>query len=233
MNIVSSEKIAVVLTGDEKNKTLYSAIKKVGWVELRVDVFLKNFSENDLQKWVKKIRRKTKAKIIGTVRWHKESQNPEFVIPDKKRISLYQSIVNDVDFLDVELKSKIASDVIRIAKENRKNIILSYHNFQKTPSQKFIFSLYSQAKKSGANIFKIATVVRNKKDLMNLITLAYLSTKGIFVVAVPMGTGVLERIVPLAFGSIFTYVAIEKKTAPGQPFLTDLCKDLTKKNMQV
>ncbi len=71
-------------------------------------------------------------------------------------------------------------------------------------------------------IIKIATNVRKTKDLFNLISISLLERKHCSIVVIPMNTGTLERLVPLAFGSLFTYFAANQKTAPGQPTLDSI-----------
>ncbi|HXK44603.1 MAG TPA: type I 3-dehydroquinate dehydratase, partial [bacterium] len=114
-NLITSRQIAVVLTGDENIRELKKISQYAGWIELRVDCFMRKYPEKDICVWVKAIRKQVKSNIIGTVRWHKESQNPGFIISDDQRIFLYQAIADYVDCFDVELKSKIAPDVVSLA----------------------------------------------------------------------------------------------------------------------
>ncbi|MCM8759807.1 MAG: type I 3-dehydroquinate dehydratase [Candidatus Omnitrophica bacterium] len=217
--LVEKEKIAVVLTGEE-NKRILKSIKEIaGWLELRFDYFIEKFSGKDFCIWAKSVRKLTDAKIIGTVRWCRERQDKNFIIPDKKRITIYRSIMEYVDFCDVEINSKIAKDVCNLAKANNKKIILSYHNFAMTPSRKKLISICKKAKNLNPDIIKIATSIRTTKDLFNLVSVSFSVSKNSKVVVVPMNTTLVERLVPLAFGSLFTYFTASQKTAPGQPLL--------------
>jgi len=232
-NLITPQQIAVVLTGDEEKRALKKITRFAGWIELRVDCFIKKFPEKDVCGWAGEIKNQVKSKIIGTVRWHKESQSPDFVIPDNKRISLYESIADYSDYFDVEIKSKIAPDVLSLAKKKGKRVILSYHDFKRFPSLKLLMKLKKKAQDSGVDMIKVAVKTENEKELFQLCQFVLLAKKSLPVIAIPMGTRIIERLTPLAFGSVFTYVGLIEKTAPGQPVLSDLLQDLTNKNTHV
>jgi len=232
-NLITPQQIAVVLTGDEEKRALKKISRFAGWVELRVDCFIKKFPEKDIYNWAGEIKNHVKSKIISTVRWHRESQNPDFIIPDNKRIALYESIADYTDYFDVEIKSKIVPDVLSLAKKKGKNVILSYHDFKRFPSLKLLMKLKKKAQDSGADMIKVAVKTENEKELFQLCQFVLLAKKSLPVIVIPMASGVIERLTPLAFGSVFTYVALIEKTAPGQPVLSDLLQDLTNKNMRV
>lgn len=219
--IIEPKNIAVVLTGDEKGTDFNNIIKKVGWIELRIDIFLKKHRHTDLLKWIKKIRSITNSRIIATIRWHRESQN-RIIIPESHRLQLYTSIIPFVDFVDVEIKSRIASSVVSEARKAGKKVILSYHNFHTTPSEKNLVYFCKQAQKLRADIVKIAVRIKEEKDLFVLITVLIKQKKKTPMVVIPMGSSFLQRLVPVAFGSQFTYAAFSNKTAPGQPKAREL-----------
>ncbi|MGB9641652.1 MAG: type I 3-dehydroquinate dehydratase [Candidatus Ratteibacteria bacterium] len=226
--LIKHNQIAVVLTGGEPEKVLKKIQNFTGWIELRIDCFIRKFSENDVCKWSEQIREKTQAKIIATVRWYKESQDPDFIIPDNKRISLYESIADYADYFDVEIKSKIAPDVLSLAKKKGKKVILSYHDFKRFSSLKLLIKLKKEAQNSGADMIKVAVRAETEKQLLQLCQFVLLAKKSLPVIAIPMGTQVIERLTPLAFGSVFTYFGLVEKTAPGQPVLSDLLPGLDK-----
>jgi len=221
------EKIAIVLVGGEKRKIIKEATKKIGWVELRVDKFLKNFSESHLLEWIKEIKKLTNKKIIGTIRWYKEQANPKFYISEEKRITIYKKIIPFVDYIDVEVKSKIAPSIINYARIKNKKIILSYHNFITTPNPNELEKLYLKSKKLNCDIFKIATKVNDFNDILTLLN--FIHKKKNKVIAIPMGVSIFERLVFVFWGSFLTYVSIKEKTAPGQPSYQQIIKLLNTK----
>ncbi len=220
--LLDSKSIAVVLTGTEKTKSLSKIARSIGWIELRIDKFLEVRAQDDPLKWVKKIRSITNSKVIGTIRWHKEREKKGIVIPENQRMQLYINILPFVDFVDVEIKSKIAFRVVNEAKRAGKKAIVSYHNFHRCPSERILIYLCKQAQKLGADIVKIAVMAKEENDLFTLISVLIKQGKKIPMVVIPMGSNFLQRLVPLAFGSQFTYAAFDKKTAPGQPLVSEI-----------
>ncbi|MCM8804029.1 MAG: type I 3-dehydroquinate dehydratase [Candidatus Omnitrophica bacterium] len=221
------EKIAVVLVGKENENELINVLKDVKYVELRIDEFLRNFREEGIIDWIKKIRRICENEIIGTVRWYKEGGENPFYISEKKRIDIYRRISDYVDLIDIEIKSRICENVIEISKSKNKKVILSYHNFKKTPDYKIIRKIVKKGKNKQADYVKIATRVNSKKHLFTLIKLTYDYSKKINMIVVPMGVSLIERFVPLALGSTLSYVSLSQKTSPNQPSYYDIL-NLTK-----
>ncbi|MGC8977355.1 MAG: type I 3-dehydroquinate dehydratase [Candidatus Ratteibacteria bacterium] len=216
------DKIAVVLVGRENDSELVNVLNDVKYAELRIDEFLRNYTEDGLIEWIKKVRMIGRNEIIGTVRWYKEAGENPFYIPDKKRLEIYRKISDYVDLIDVEIKSKICENVIEIAKSKNKKIILSYHNFKKTPDYKILKKILNKGKKKETDFVKIATKINSEKHLFTLLKLTYDYSKKIKMITVPMGVSLIERLIPIAFGSTLSYVSLLQKTSPNQPSYYDI-----------
>lgn len=99
-------------------------------------------------------------------------------------------------------------------------LILSYHNFQKTPSLKILKKIVQKAMKSGADMAKIAVYANKSED--NLIIfelLGWAKKKKYPMIGHCMGKkGKISRIVAPALGSRIIFVSADEKTssAPGQ-----------------
>lgn len=210
---VKKDKFAVVLTGGEKTRTLSPALKDAGWLEFRVDEFLKRFPEENLVRWLSV---KTSVNRIGTVRWKGEHQDKGLNVSEKKRLEIYKKIIAYVDYLDVEIKSSIAVDVADLARKHGKKVIASYHDFSKTPSCRNLEKIYREGRKLQPGIIKMAASVRSKDELFTLLAFTCRYADEFPLVVIPMGVPAVERLMPLYFGSLFTYVSLEKQTAPGQ-----------------
>jgi 3-dehydroquinate dehydratase-1 len=210
---LNKDNFAVVLTGGERKAAVLYAMKDAGWLEFRVDEFLKKFPEKNLASWLSV---KGHFKKIGTVRWKKEHQSRGLDIPEKKRLEIYEKIAGYVDYIDVEIRSKIADGVAGIAKKRGKKIIASYHHFSKTPAYDKLERIFCEGKKLHPGIIKIAVSVRSESDLFTLAAFTRRYSGEYPLVVIPMGVPAVERLIPLSFGSLFTYVSIDKQTAPGQ-----------------
>jgi len=109
-----------------------------------------------------------------------------------------------------------AKEVIACARNKKKKVIVSYHQFSKTPSYKTLEKIYREGRKMKPDIIKIATKVASQQELFTLLSFTYHYSSKFPLVITPMGVSIVERLMPLYFGSLFTYVFLEKQTAPGQ-----------------
>ena len=225
--MMKMENVAVVLTGGEKGKLFEKALQEAGWIELRVDRFLEKFPKKNWLLWAEEIRKGTTAKIIGTIRWSKEQPELRLRIPESSRSAMYEKLMPFVDFVDVEVNSTIVKNVVKIAGTNNTRAILSYHDFAGTPSFDKLGEIYRKAKRLRADIIKIATSVRKSSELLRLLefTSKYGSRNPL--VVTPMNVSFVERLIPLTFGSLFTYAALNTPTAPGQPSYAEIIRCLS------
>ncbi|MCM8769009.1 MAG: type I 3-dehydroquinate dehydratase [Candidatus Omnitrophica bacterium] len=212
-----NEKLALVLVGREEDRKLKEVLPHAGWVELRVDQFLSLGSEDELIPWVERVRENTSGRLIATVRWFREQGNPAYRISDSDRQRLYQVLLPLVDYLDVEIKSALARKLVELSHQHSKKVILSYHNFKACPLESGLIRLAKEFRRLKGDILKIAVKVNQPRELLRLLEFTVRYGQVYPVVVIPMGTELLERLMPLFFGSAFTYVAASSKTAPGQP----------------
>ncbi|MCE2961861.1 MAG: type I 3-dehydroquinate dehydratase [Chitinophagales bacterium] len=136
----------------------------------------------------------------------------------QKMEQLKKAMSAGASFIDVELmlNSQQRDDLISFAKGYGVKVIISYHNFDKTPSQKELKEIIDQSRQIGADIVKIATKVNFRDDCLNLLNL-YQGEENI--VAFGMGEDAkFTRITSLFLGAPFTYVHYisGSKTAEGQ-----------------
>ncbi|MCK4738874.1 MAG: type I 3-dehydroquinate dehydratase [Deltaproteobacteria bacterium] len=195
-------------------------------IELRLDT-LKDRGEEDLKEKLEKIR-KVGLPLILTIRSTKEGG--EKIITDKERLSLFSALIPFVDFIDIELSSKkILKLVTSLARKEKKQIIISHHDFNKTPGLKKLEGIIKNAIDSGASIVKIATFARSSEDIKRLSTLLsnYKNKKALALIA--MGrAGQVSRVFFPFLGSALTFGSITKSTAPGQLTLKELATEIKK-----
>lgn len=119
--------------------------------------------------------------------------------------------------VDVELRSARAlAPIIAEAHQHGRTVILSHHDFKATPSLKSLRSLAVKAAGSGADLFKVATFLRDRSDLMTLIEFQAGSSP-VPVVAMGMGNaGRFSRMVLAGFGAPLCYGWLGKPQVPGQ-----------------
>lgn len=164
--------------------------------------------------------------IVLTVRSGAEGGTPW---PDDRRAALYAAGMAHVDAVDVEIASHdLAGDVVSRARAAGRLVILSAHDFRATPPRDTLLDLVERARELGADLPKLATRAATIEDLRTLLDVT-LATRGEGVVTLGMGPfGPLSRLVLPAAGSVLTYGAAGKPTAPGQLPAAELAQWLSR-----
>ncbi len=161
--------------------------------------------------------------LLATVRSQHEGGMTD--LSDDQRASLYQAVLPVVDAVDVEIASaRSLAGVLMSARQAGKTIVLSYHDFRRTPSTSQLERLLATAKSRGADIFKVAATPKTSADVVRLLEFT-LQHRRDNVVVIAMGTlGAISRLAfPLA-GSLLTYTNV--KPSLGQIPVRELAADL-------
>lgn len=145
-------------------------------------------------------------------------------IEQNYRISLLKEVIKSrkVDLIDFELinDENDIKDIINLAKENGVYVILSNHDFEKTPPKEEIVKRLVKAQEIGADIAKIAVMANSTDDLLELLQATYIMNQEyakIPLVTMSMsGKGLLSRLAGGIFGSSITFAAGRDVSAPGQ-----------------
>ena len=140
------------------------------------------------------------------------------------------------DYIDIPLSGlrKQDSGLSRLIKKksqirNQKSqIIISHHDFKKTPSLNWMLKTAHEMKKKGADIIKIATMAKSLEDTFTIISLAQLlQAQNLPHILIAMGKkGVLSRVLtPFIGGTImFAPLIAKKASASGQLTVSELKK---------
>ncbi len=153
---------------------------------------------------------------IETIATYREADSTNASV--QKMEQLKKAISAGASYIDVELTLNYQQreDLISFAKGYHAKVIVSYHNFDKTPSRKELKEIIDQSRQIGADIVKIATKVNFRDDCLNILNL-YQGEENL--VAFGMGEDAkFTRITSLFLGAPFTYVHYisGSKTAEGQ-----------------
>lgn len=107
---------------------------------------------------------------------------------------------------------------LREAGEVKTRLIISHHDFKKTPSASQLKTLVKKIQILMPSVVKIATMVRTAEDNKRLITLAeHLKSKKQQHIIIGMGRlGAVTRVKSRQLGNCMSFVSTGKKTAPGQ-----------------
>ncbi len=135
---------------------------------------------------------------------------------------LRRAVESGADFVDIELKAmeKGGGAVTQCCAAAGCRLILSYHDFQGTPSQPELRSIIRRMAAMGPSVAKVVTTARLPQDVRAILAVYCIGDLLPFeLVAFAMGrVGAMSRLACLALGAPFTYVAPspEETTAPGQ-----------------
>ena len=160
--------------------------------------------------------------IIFTCRTHLEGGYRS--IDENLRLELIKKAIKSgrIDMVDIELISgeKVIQDIIDTARLNHVYVILSNHDFQKTPPINTMVERLKKAQDLGADIAKIAVMPNSMEDVLNLLY-ATNSMKEQYahipIITMAMsGKGLITRIGGGIFGSAVTFGAGKAASAPGQ-----------------
>ena len=197
-------------TPKKLNLILKNALEKSDYAELRFD-FLKPSQVPDALELTKKQLSRCVCTLRPTI------EGGKFQGTDKERISILKLIAEYHPFLlDVEFstlrKNKILHDYI---KKTNTEILVSWHDFKKTPSITALKKMYKQMRKFSKNI-KIVTNAKTHDDSSKILSLYSNSTKTNLVAFAMGDEGRMSRILCLYLGAPFTYVSLSRPVAPGQ-----------------
>ena len=188
--------------------------KGIDLIELRIDCFDAPLEET--VSYVKKIRSSIDIPSIGTVRETDFNKN--------NRLEFFQAIAPFVDCVDIELGTPISKEILACSKG--KTILVSEHDFEKTPSFDALQSMVDRALLQGADIIKIAVMARSTADVTRL--LRFTEDCKVPLVTIAMGPlGSVSRVIAPLFGSLFTYGFIHRPVAPGQLSVEKLIEERT------
>lgn len=220
-------KIIVPLVGTTEEQIMQEAalVKelKPDVVEWRVDIYEKVEDLTAVKDMIAKLRAVYNEELLlFTFRSHKEGGNKE--ITDEFYVELNQAAISteQIDLVDVELfnEEQNVKAILAMAKEKGVYVIMSNHDFFKTPAKEEIVSRLRKMQEYGADIPKIAVMPTSVEDVITLID-ATNTMKSQYadrpIITMSMGgTGVISRLAGEVFGSAFTFGAGKEASAPGQ-----------------
>lgn len=140
---------------------------------------------------------------------------------EEDRINLLVSLLPLADGVDIELCAKKRDFVVKTARSLGKTIIVSTHDFEKTPELEIMKGILEESFAAGADIAKLAVMAKSFEDVLRLLELT-LRSKG-DVCTIAMGNiGQHSRVVAPIYGSVMTYGYVGTAVAPGQLRIDDL-----------
>ncbi len=201
-------------------QVLKIALKKSDYVEIRFD-FLKIEQIPDALEVIKK----DLNKIVCTLR--PKTEGGKFSGNEKERIAIIKLIAEYNPFLlDIEFNTlKKNSSLVKYLKSTKTKLLVSWHDFKKTPNSAELKNRMNQMSKFSSNV-KIVSTAKSTEDSTRMLELYSKKGKNNLISFAMGDFGRISRILCLYLGSPYTYVSLGKAIAPGQ-FSVDEVKKIT------
>ena len=185
------------------------------FVELRVD-YIENLKPEDIG-----IMYEAKNKeAIFTCR--PKNEGGRFAGSEIGRIGILNT-VNDIDFeyIDIELETLKKN---KIERNPKTKLIISYHNFQETPSYWDMQSIIYEMNKFQPDVIKIAAMLKEEYETTKIYRLLTNKPHNEERIVIGMGEkGKMTRVLGPLLGSYLTYASTEwGESAPGQMTIEEM-----------
>lgn len=188
-------------------ETCLNALKDLAFAEVRIDG-MRSTIEDIVRIFSQPL------SLIATFR-------PDGQGADRRKEFLLAAIDAGASYVDIEMESGKAyrMEIIERARLKGCKVIISFHDFRKTPEAEELARIISRCFWEGADIAKIACKVNSPQDNLRLLNILDSDEFNGRTVVVGMGAqGRVTRVAAPLLGSPFTFASLsdEKKTAAGQ-----------------
>ncbi len=183
--------------------------KKLGAdiLEIRIDLL-----DADMHQLLQNLK-KLGMPVIITNRMKKEGGS--WNRTEGERIEMLVSLLPLADAVDIELCAIKKDIVVKRAKSAGKTVIISTHDFQRTPDHDKMMDIIRESFEAGADIAKLAVMPGSFEDVLRLLNITLHAEGAVCTIA--MGEmGRHSRVIAPVYGSVMTYGYIGTATAPGQ-----------------
>lgn len=146
---------------------------------------------------------------------------------ERKRVTVLEKAIDlGADYIDVELATETSFLKNLIRNKGKTQVILSFHDFRRTPSLKELQKLFTRMIRLGANVIKIVPFAESWEDNLTVLSLIpFAKKRRQKIVAFCMGEkGKISRVISPFLGAAWTYASLNKdrSSAPGQLTVQEL-----------
>ena len=162
--------------------------------------------------------------------WRTKNEGGEAEIISKDYFSLLEAVILSryADAIDIEyfFDQEAMKNTVKLAKEHGVTVVMSNHDFDKTPAAEEIIERLVGMKKAGADIAKLACMPNTPEDVLTLLGATEMVKRQYPdepIITMSMGKlGIVSRICGSVFGNAMTFGAAKQASAPGQIEVTKL-----------
>ena len=164
--------------------------------------------------------------LLFTFRTHREGGNKTIEDSYYKDLLIKVIRTKEIDLVDIELFSSNVTEIVEGAKEHDVIVVMSNHDFEKTPAKEEIIWRLRRMQELDAHIAKIAVMPNNPSDVLTLLdathTMQLLYADRPIITMSMTSTGAISRLAGEVFGSAATFGSGVASSAPGQIPANDL-----------
>jgi 3-dehydroquinate dehydratase type I len=146
---------------------------------------------------------------------------------ERKRLSVLEKAIDlGADYIDVELATEASFLKNLIRNRGKTQVILSFHDFRRTPSLRELQKLFIRMIGLGVRVIKIVPFAESWEDNLTVLSLIpFARERRQKIVAFCMGEkGKISRVISPLLGAAWTYASLNrnKNSAPGQLTVQEL-----------
>jgi len=205
------------------------AAKQPDLLEWRVDFFEELADTEAVLATARALREQAGGLPILFTRRHAREGGERIALQEPQVVALYEAVCASgcVDLVDFEMAND-AQDLARVRAAARGAgipLVLSFHDFQRTPPFAELVERFRQAESLGADVAKVAVMPQSLEDVHALLgaTLQASRALGLPVISMAMGRlGAVSRLCGGVFGSALTFAVGAAASAPGQMPIEDV-----------
>lgn len=219
-------KICVPLVSQSKEELIKEAEKAnqsvAEIIEWRADYFEEVDSVEAVLDIISVLRENLPEKVLlFTFRTKEEGGKKDIRLPDYHELCVAVAQSKKIDLIDVELTRVefLGRSFIATLKESGVKIVMSSHDFEKTPDDATLVFKINVMNQFGADIGKIATMPQQLQDvlrIMGIVTKARGFNQLPLAVMAMGDLGKVTRVSGEITGSVFTFGSLDQASAPGQ-----------------
>ncbi|TGM76012.1 type I 3-dehydroquinate dehydratase [Leptospira levettii] len=209
-----SYKIIASVGEDELRHLQKKDVKDVDVIEVRLDLFSRNYIQKEMKKKIKALG----LPVLFTYRRAEDSSVRSYVklFPEDVE-GIIKDFNDNANYLDIELNRE--DTIFRNYETLNYRIIYSYHSFKKSilANEMNQFIANSKPVKKKNPIYKFAITPENIEETADFLNDIKLLSKTQTMIGICMGElGIISRVFGDKFNSSFTFMTLGEPKAPGQ-----------------
>jgi len=144
-------------------------------------------------------------------------------------VALYEAVcqARAVELIDYEL-SNDRGNITRLRRASAANgiaMVMSFHDFQRTPAADVLEGKFALAEQLGADVGKVAVMPQNPADVLTLLGATQRASQALSIPLISMsmgGIGSISRMIGWVYGSAARFAIGKSSSAPGQVAIDEL-----------